>query len=64
MEKEDLVTEVLAKERCIRQYALTVARNAKFLSSQAMAQMASQGLSTVRTATRRENQVDFNFLSK
>jgi hypothetical protein len=68
-EIEDLVEVISADQRkCIRQFARIVARNAKFLSNQAMIQTESQDLYIAGIATRNINHQEgsklFNFLVK
>jgi len=54
------------QKKCIKQFAQIAARNAKFLSSQAMIQTENQDRFTVGTATKSTNQQEgskfFNFL--
>jgi hypothetical protein len=67
---EDSAAEAIsaAQKKCIRQFAQIAARNAKFLSSQAMIQTESQDQFIAGTATKSTNQQDgskfFNFLVK
>jgi hypothetical protein len=49
-EKVDLEAEILVREKCTKQYALSAARNAKFLSSQQKA-----GLYFAKSAIRKRN---------
>jgi hypothetical protein len=49
--------EITGREKCTRQYALNVARNAKFLSRQ---QRAS--LSTAENAMRRRRDTNFEYI--
>ena len=67
-EKEGLVEVILTgQKKCTRQFVQSAARNAKFLSSQAMIQTESQDLCTAGTATKSTNQHEgskqFNFLA-
>ena len=68
-EKEGLVEVILTgQKKCTRQFVQSAARNAKFLSSQAMIQTESQGQFIAGTAIRntdpQEGSKFFNFLVK